>query len=560
MGQLFSAFLRKSVMFRLGILAGIIGLLIGCGGGGDGVSGYSSVGDGATGDGDIPPAVDQAPMATISSPIDTFFNEGENIVFSGTGTDVEDGQLNDGALVWTSSIDGTIGTGPTLITSALTPGNHDITLTATDSNGAMHRETVSFRVEPTRFLKMGFQTTGVLDASNAFDGDLGTAATITTSETEFIHFKAYIGGEDTFLFRVKSGASTIGSSLAIEGLAADDTWQFVSDIKLDDDKTVTVKITDAQAYKDADEYINLRAYFVNAQGPDAVSIYEFWRVDHIYAGYRTTGVSKVELAFDGDRSSTSASMAAPQNLTSSENFLYFKAYVGSGSSKTFTFNISLDKTGSGHQLWIYVEKRESESWDFVEALPLDTAKVSSVIVGDDELSPLENYLDADGYINLRAEWIGPTQGKKLKIYEIWRIDPFVVGPKTTSFGLVLSPENAVDGNLDSFTTIYYFWGESEHKDYLHVQTYLGDSSNVTFSINTAPSAPGSELIIDGEYEPGSWSVVKRISLDDLATTTIELPNAREFVNADGYLSLRARWESDSPNYDAYIYEIRREED
>jgi hypothetical protein len=56
------------------------------------------------------------------------------------------------------------------------------------------------------------------------------------------------------------------------------------------------------------------------------------------------------------------------------------------------------------------------------------------------------------------------------------------------------------------------------------------------------------------------SIIERISLDRLSTTTVELPNAREFVNADGYLSLRVRWESDSMNHDAYIYEIRREED
>ena len=107
---------------------------------------------------------------------------------------------------------------------------------------------------------MGLQTTGVTDASNAFDGDLNTAATITTSETEFIHFKAYIGGEDTFLFQIKLGASTIGSSLAIEGLTSNDTWQPINDIDLDADKTVTVKVPDAQVYKDADGYINLRAF------------------------------------------------------------------------------------------------------------------------------------------------------------------------------------------------------------------------------------------------------------------------------------------------------------
>ncbi|MGB5620453.1 MAG: hypothetical protein WBM78_26670, partial [Desulfobacterales bacterium] len=127
----YSAVLRKSVIVWIGVLAGIGGMLIGCGGGGDGFSGVTG------GSGDIPTAGNQSPVATISSPAGTFLEEeGENIIFSGTGTDVEDGQLNDDALVWTSSIDGPIGTGPTLITSALTPGDHDITFSATDSSGA----------------------------------------------------------------------------------------------------------------------------------------------------------------------------------------------------------------------------------------------------------------------------------------------------------------------------------------------------------------------------------------------------------------------------------------
>jgi hypothetical protein len=559
-GQVFSAFLRKSVMFRLGILTGLIGILIGCGGGGDGASGFSSVGDGVAGDGDIPTAVDQAPMATISSPIDTFFNEGENIVFSGTGTDAEDGQLTDGALVWISSMDGTIGNGATLITSVLTPGNHEITLSATDSKGASFTTgPVLVHVEPTRFLKMSPKTTGVTDTFNAFDGDYDTAATITTSETEFIHFKAYIGGADTFHFRAKLGASILGSSLSIEGLNIDGNWQPVSDIELDEDKTIIVKVPDAQAFKDADGYINLRALLVNGQAPDAVLIYELWRADPVYAGSQTNGVDKVELAFDGDRS-TRANMTTPSNLTVSEDFLYFKAYVGVGPSNTFAFNILMNKIGSGHQLWIYVENRESGSWDFVEALPLDTDKARTVLVGDDEPSLLDKYLDDDGYLNLQAEWIGPTQGPILEIYEIWRIDPFIVGPKT-SFGPVVSPESAVDGDFDSFATIYYFWGELGHKDFLHVQTFMGDVSPITFSIAAALWAPsGTELIVDGEVEPDSWSVIKRIILDGKATTPFELPNARAYITADGYLSLRIRWESDSMINDAYIYEIRREEE
>jgi hypothetical protein len=554
--QYFLPILRKSVMVWIGMLVGIGGTLIGCGGGGDGVSGFSSVGDG-----DIPPAVDQAPMATISSPIDTFFNEGENIVFSGTGTDIEDGQLNDNELVWTSSIDGIIGSGSTLITSVLSPGDHDITLAATDSSGAtVTSSPVMVQIEPSRFIKMGLQTTGVADASYAFDGFHDTAANISTAETEFIHFKAFIGGADTFLFRIKLGASIPGSSLAIDGLAADGTWQFLSGIGLDADKIVTVKVADAQVYKDADGYINLRARWINGQGPGTVPIYEFWRADPVYAGPKTIGVDNFEPAFDGDFLKPAT---ITNTLTNSGDLLHFKAYVGLGQSNTFAFNVLLNNIGSVHFLVIEVEDIISGNWESVEYLSLDTENARTVSIQD-----AQNYLDADGYISMRAYWdtiIRPydPSGTHVKIYEIWRIDPFEVGPKTP-LNLVFSPESLVDGDLNSFAQIYYFWGESDgekiRQDFFHVQTYVGDASIVTFFVKTAPSAPGSALIIDGEYEPGSWSVIERISLDSPATTTIELLNAREYVNADGYLSLRARWESGSPSYDAFIYEIWREED
>ena len=546
----FIAILRKS-MVCVGILAGLGGLLIGCGSGG----GSSSV----AGSGGIPEAGNQSPTAMISSPPGTFFKEGENIVFSGTGTDTEDGQLNDGALAWTSSIDGPIGTGPTLITSVLSPGDHDITLSATDTNGASYTtDPVLVQIEPTRFIKMGLQTTGVTDASNAFDGDLDTAATISTTDTEVIHFKAYIGGADTFLFRFKLGASTPGSSLAIEGLTPDETWQPVSAIDLDADKTVTVKVVDAQAYKDADGYINLRAFLVNAQGPDAVSFYEVWRADPVYAGSQTIGVDNPELAFDGDRS-TPATIT--NTLENSGNLLHFKAYVGLGQSNTFAFNVLLNNIGPVHFLVIEVEDIISGNWEPVEYMSLNTDDARTVSIQD-----AQNYLDADGYISLRAYWDTIIKsyypsGTDVKVFEIWRIDPFVVGPKTTFDRPVVSPANAVDGDLDSFTEIHYFWGELGHEDFLHVQTYMGDASPLVFSITAATSAPpDAELIIDGGSEPERWSIIERISMDGKATTTVELPNAREFVNADGYLSLRVRWESLSMNHDAYIYEIRREED
>jgi hypothetical protein len=193
----------------------------------------------------------------------------------------------------------------------------------------------------------------------------------------------------------------------------------------------------------------------------------------------------------------------------------------------------------------------------MEDLSLNSTETKTVYIQN-----AQSYLDADGYISLRAYWVGfKTPGTIVEVYEIWRIDPFIVGPKTTFDGPVVSPASAVDGDLDSFAEIHYFWGELGHEDFLHVQTYMGDASPLVFSIKAATSAPpDAELILEGEYEPDSWSVIESFSLNVQATTIIELPNAREFVDADGYLNLRVRWESDSMNHDAHIYEIQREED
>jgi hypothetical protein len=96
---------------------------------------------------------------------------------------------------------------------------------------------------------------------------------------------------------------------------------------------------------------------------------------------------------------------------------------------------------------------------------------------------------------------------------------------------------------------------------LHVQTFVGDSSLIDFSVLAAISAPPNALlIVDGEIEPGKWSAAwEPIRLGNLEQTTIKLSNVRKFVTADGYLSLRLRWESDTIEHDAYIYEIWREE-
>lgn len=85
----------------------------------------------------VPVGGNHPPVATITAPASgSSTKQGQPVTLQGGATDVEDGALGGAALVWTSSKDGTLGTGASLTTSTLSRGLHTITLTATDSGGA----------------------------------------------------------------------------------------------------------------------------------------------------------------------------------------------------------------------------------------------------------------------------------------------------------------------------------------------------------------------------------------------------------------------------------------
>jgi hypothetical protein len=92
--------------------------------------------------------VNEPPIAVISQPSDgATFTADEVITFEGSANDPEDGPLTGSALVWTSDLDGQIGTGTSFVTSDLQPGLHRITLTATDSGNATGTDSRSIRVQ-----------------------------------------------------------------------------------------------------------------------------------------------------------------------------------------------------------------------------------------------------------------------------------------------------------------------------------------------------------------------------------------------------------------------------
>jgi hypothetical protein len=76
------------------------------------------------------------PTVTITAPANgASVAQGSSVNFTGTATDPEDGTIS-ASLSWSSSINGSIGSGASFSTSALSAGTHTITASVTDSAGA----------------------------------------------------------------------------------------------------------------------------------------------------------------------------------------------------------------------------------------------------------------------------------------------------------------------------------------------------------------------------------------------------------------------------------------
>ena len=94
----------------------------------------------------LPPSpVNNPPVVTVNSPADgSTFASGANILFEGTASDVEDGDLT-ANLVWTSDEDGQIGTGGSF-SAILSDGQHTITASVTDSGDLTDSDSISITV------------------------------------------------------------------------------------------------------------------------------------------------------------------------------------------------------------------------------------------------------------------------------------------------------------------------------------------------------------------------------------------------------------------------------
>src|SRR5581483_10793526 len=98
-----------------------------------------------TGTAQIHMNVASGPQLVILGPADgTVYAQGDSVTLSGLAFDFEDGDITS-RITWTSSRDGSLGTGGTVTTTSLSRGVHTITMSATDNDH--HTATVTMSVE-----------------------------------------------------------------------------------------------------------------------------------------------------------------------------------------------------------------------------------------------------------------------------------------------------------------------------------------------------------------------------------------------------------------------------
>jgi hypothetical protein len=100
----------------------------------------------------------KAPEAFIVAPHDWAVLPPEMpVFFLAAGDDAEDGPLSSGAYSWTSDRDGYLGSGEEILVEALSPGWHQVTVTATDSHNNTASDTISVYVGYRMYLPLIFK-------------------------------------------------------------------------------------------------------------------------------------------------------------------------------------------------------------------------------------------------------------------------------------------------------------------------------------------------------------------------------------------------------------------
>jgi hypothetical protein len=158
-----------------------------------------------------------APSVSISSPANnSTYANGASITFTGSASDTQDGSLT-AALVWTSNVSGTIGTGGSF-SKVLTAGTHTITAKATDSGGVTTQRQVTVTVNAVSggggtLSARGRKTKGMQSVDLSWSGVSGTSLDVYRGTTKW---STANDGKETDALN-KKGSATYTYKVCVSG-------------------------------------------------------------------------------------------------------------------------------------------------------------------------------------------------------------------------------------------------------------------------------------------------------------------------------------------------------
>ncbi|MCP3961800.1 MAG: hypothetical protein GY719_28490, partial [bacterium] len=220
--------------------------------------------------------VNAAPSVSISAPADgSTVNAGDSVTFTGTANDLEDGDIT-ANLSWSSDVDGAIGTGGSVSTSALSNGAHVITASVTDAGGAQGSGSIALTVNAGPSVSItapadgaGFNTgdsasftgsasdpedgdvTASIAWSSDVDGAIGSGGSFSTSGlsdgshviTASVTDAGGLEGSDTITITINAGPSvSITAPADGAGFNAGDSVSFAGSASDPEDGDVTASI------------------------------------------------------------------------------------------------------------------------------------------------------------------------------------------------------------------------------------------------------------------------------------------------------------------------------
>jgi len=185
------------------------------------------------------------PIVSIQTPDNnSFFSAGDPVGFVASANDARDGDVS-GSLVWSSDVDGNLGTGASLSVSGLSEGPHVIAAQAEDSGGLTNEDSIQLTITPA-----GTNVVNTQIASSSNDAEEGSGGVVMLADPDLELVRA--GGGAT-AFNQTVGLRFPGLSIPA-GATINQAWlQFEADETDGGNASLTIQ---AQAANTASAFSN----------------------------------------------------------------------------------------------------------------------------------------------------------------------------------------------------------------------------------------------------------------------------------------------------------------